>query len=186
MGKGINCSILQPLQALCQCGGRPRAVQTNLQSLYGNSYQRHNRKGNHETDELNEGYPVSLFILTSSPGAPAGGDKKKKEQPFSREEPGNSYDDGHPEPLVTRECSKASAPIELPNGKEVEQVDPRTDTGNGGPDGSAADQKDEISPDRSSQTPERACQPHACILTGVNGVLIESNEGAQTGNEHRG
>ena len=86
---------------------------------------------------------------------------------------------------MTRQCSKASAPIQLPNGKEVEQVDPRTDTGNGGPDGSAADQKNEIGADGSAQTPERSRQPHACILTGVNRILIEPNEGAQTGNEYR-
>src|SRR3989442_15368545 len=81
---------------------------------------------------------------------------------------------------------EAPRSIELPDRYEVEKVDPGPDLGDRTPGLRAGRPEDAIARQRGPEAPDRSSQSHPGILPWRDGILFQSHDRSDTGNEHRG
>src|ERR1700687_1315849 len=114
-------SALPPRRAP-STGGRAPVVQQGEQ-----------RQGGGEENVLGQRDAVGLLRGIPAEGLRGGGEQEQEEQALAAPGPERGQGGDRQQALLAREGAEGTAAVELPEGKQVEEVDPGAEAGDGGP-----------------------------------------------------
>ncbi len=108
----------------------------DLQSAAGRQrdvQQAEQGQGGGEEDVFGERDVVGLLRGVPAKGLRRGGDQQQEQQPFAAQRPERGQGGHREQALLARQGAEGTAAVELPDGKQVEEVDPGAEAGDGGP-----------------------------------------------------
>lgn len=166
-------------RTLCSRGsGRERIYARNGDAA-------HEGKDEHQEDVLREAHVVPLHRdLFAERLVKGEAHEDEKERLPSREE-GQAHGPQGDETLGPAEGMESPAPVQLPKGDEVEEVEEGAHMGDGGKDIDLEDEIGDEGGDRRAQAPPGSGQSHPGVLDGVLEFLLDPDEGSDEGDEER-
>src|SRR6266487_4330086 len=145
----------------------------------------HERQKDHQQAVLHEDSRIGLIRAFRETGARGGGEAEQDQQPLAGDEPHRADHRGGDPALAPGERAESPAAVELPHRKQVEQVHPGSEMGDGAPDAAPRRAVHRVRHHGGTEAPDRARQADARVLAPVGRVLFQSHDGAHTRNEHR-
>src|ERR1700694_519914 len=145
--------------AAAAASARPPRREPSTEGGARDVQQGEQRQGGGEEDVLGQRDAVGLLRGIPAESLRGGGDQEQDQQGLAAPGPQRGEGADRQQALLARQGAESPAAVELPEGKEVEEVDPGAEAGDGGPQRPAAEHEHQVGDGGGGATPEGTPEP---------------------------
>src|SRR6202035_957451 len=142
-------------------------------------------QGGGEEDVFGECDVVGLLRGVTAKGLRGGGDQQQEQQALAAQRPERGQGGHREQARLARQGAEGTAAVELPDGKQVEEVDPGAEASDGGPQRPPTEHEPQVGERGGATAPEGSRQADPRVLPRVGRMLAQPDQRSQPGHEHR-